>query len=126
MAKTTMRSKCLVCSKSINVTLNGRSYRNDNYFGRIKLPSKPGKYKKTGTTKIGKLKVDVAKWTGKEKEVEYWECNKCFEEAAHESWLEDTIKKLFGKRCKDYVRHCPVCDAWFLYDTILEDARGEL
>lgn len=109
-----------------NVILHGRKYTNGHYFGKFKIPLKPGEYKKTGTTKIGRSKADVVKWTGKQKEIEYWECNKCFDEASHECWLEEKIEKLFGKKCKEYEPHCPVCDAWFLYETIIDDNRGKL
>ena len=93
----------------------------------MKLPVKgTGKYKKVGKTRIGKMKVDVVKWTGKEKEVEYWECNKCYEEALHESWLEETLEKLFGEKCKEYAKGCPCCEAWYVYDTIIDANRGRL
>jgi len=53
-------------------------------------------------------------------------CVRCSENALHESWLEKKIKKLFGRKCKEYEPYCPTCDAWFLYETILEDNRGKL
>ena len=121
-----MKRMCSVCGKIIHVTLQGRKYTNGHYFGKFKLPIKPGEYKKVGTAKVGRIKADVVKWTGKEKEVEYLECNKCFEDALHECWLEEKLEKLFGKKCKEYEPHCPVCDAWFLYETIIEDNKGKL
>lgn len=102
---------CSVCGKTINVILNGKKYTNGHYFGKFKLPLKPGKYKKVGTIKIGRSKIDVVKWTGKEKEVEYWECNKCFDEASHECWLERKWKNYSEKNAKNmnllvqHVRH---------------------
>jgi hypothetical protein len=90
----------------------------------MKLPVKPGKYRKVGTTKLGKVVVNVAEWTGKEREVEYWECNACFDEASYECWLEKKIEKLYGKRCPDYEPHCALCAAWLLYDAIIGDNRG--
>ncbi|HIG97606.1 MAG TPA: hypothetical protein HA230_04660 [Candidatus Aenigmarchaeota archaeon] len=45
-----IKRKCLVCGKSITITLRGTRYTNGNYFELI----------------------------GKEK-IEYWECNNCFE-----------------------------------------------
>ncbi len=90
-----------------NVTLRSRKYAGGHYFGQFKLPIKPGEYKKIGTTKIGRIKADVVKWTGKEKEVEYWECNKCFEDVLHEYWLEEKIEKLFGVKCKEYESTLP-------------------
>jgi len=124
--KRKVKRNCVVCGKAINVILLGKRYKNGHYFGKIKLPIKPGEYKKIGTTKIGKFKIGVVKWTGKHKKVEYWECNNCFKEAAHECWLEEKIEKLYGKKCKDHEPGCPTCNAWFLYKTVLEDNRGEL
>ena len=62
--------KCLVCGKRIVITVYGDGhYRNGYYFGKLKIPIKgTGKYKKVGTTKLLKSKIDVVKWTGKEKE----------------------------------------------------------
>ncbi|MEK6888384.1 MAG: hypothetical protein AABX14_05560 [Candidatus Aenigmatarchaeota archaeon] len=121
-----LKRKCLVCGKSINIVVKNREYSGGNYFGEIKLPVKPGEYKKVGTTKIGRTKADVVKWTGKEKKIEYWECNKCFEDASHECWLEEKIEKLFGKRCKKYEPACPACQAWFICETIIKDNKGKL
>ena len=46
----------------------------------MKVPIRStGKYKKIGTSRLFGKKVEIVKWTGKEKEVEYWECNKCYE-----------------------------------------------
>ena len=121
-----MKRNCLVCGARINVALHKRKYCGGHYFGRFKIPLKPGKYKKVGTTKIGKSKVDVVNWIGKEKEMEYWECDKCFEEASHECWLEEKTEKLFGAKCKEYEPTCPTCQAWFVCETVLEDNRGKL
>jgi len=119
---------CLVCDKSIRVTIyEDGHYKGGHYFNKVKFPVKgTGMYKKVGETKIGKMKVNVIRWTGKEKKVEYWECDKCYEEALHESWLEETLEKLFGKRCREYVQGCGCCEAWFLYDTIIDANRGRL
>ncbi len=121
-----LKRNCLACGAKINLVLKNKIYTGGHYFGKFKLPIKPGEYKKIKTAKFGKSKFDVVKWTGKEKEVEYWECNKCFEEASHECWLEKKIEKLCGKKCKEYEPHCPTCEAWFLYETIIEDNRGKL
>ena len=121
-----MKRKCSLCGKSISVTLVNRRYYNGHYFGKVKIPVGKGKNKKVGTVKFGKHKYDVVKWTGKHNKFEYWECNECYQEAFNEDWLEKKIEKLYGKKCKDYEPHCPCCDAWFLYETILEDNRGEL
>ncbi|MCK4491103.1 MAG: hypothetical protein KAU03_00660 [Candidatus Altiarchaeales archaeon] len=123
-----MIRRCAVCGKKIkiNVDENGR-YDNGHYFGKLKLPIKgTGEYKKVGTTKLLKKQVQVVEWTGKEKEIEYWECNKCYEEAMHENWLEEMIEKLYGKRCKDYEPGCACCQAWDVYDTCIKENIGEL
>lgn len=121
-----MKRRCAVCGRNISIVLQGKKYSSGHYFGKIKLPVGKGEHKKVGVYGYGKHKFDVVKWTGKHKEFEYWECNKCFEDALHESWLEEKIEKLFGKKCKEYEPHCPTCEAWSLYETILEDNRGKL
>ncbi|MBI1972953.1 hypothetical protein HYS50_03030 [Candidatus Woesearchaeota archaeon] len=119
--------KCLVCSKRIQITIySDRHYRNGHYFNTMKIPVGKGDYKKVGTSKLLGKKVDVVKWTGKEKEVEYWECNDCYEEASHESWLEELLEKLYGKKCKDYEKSCACCQAWSIYETIIDHNRGRL
>ena len=62
--------KCSVCGKNI---ING------HYFGKVKIPVGKGEHKKVGISKLGNIKCDVVRWTGKGKHVEYWECNKCFD-----------------------------------------------
>ncbi len=78
--KRRIKRRCLDCGKYINITLDGNKYSNGNYFGKFESPIGPGKYKKVGTTKIGRKKFDLVRWTGKQKKIEYWECNKCFNE----------------------------------------------
>ena len=87
-----IKRKCSVCGKQIKTTLekNGKYY-SGHYFGRVKVPVGSGEYKKIKTTKESEFVV--VKWTGRKKEFEYWECDKCFEEASHESWLEEKIKR---------------------------------
>ena len=119
--------KCLVCGKKILVRVCRDGYcRNGQYFGTIEVPIGKGEYKKIRTTKIAGQKIDVAEWTGKKKEVEYWECNACFEESAHECWLEQITEKLYGEKCKDYEKGCACCQAWSVYDTIIDHNRGRL
>lgn len=123
-----MIRRCVSCGKKIKINILDKKghYDNGHYFGKMKLPIGKGKYKKIGTDKLFNKKVDIVKWTGKEKEVEYWECNKCYEEAMHENWLEEMIEKLFGKRCKDFNKDCACCQAWNIYDTIIDSNRGKL
>lgn len=79
--KKIINRKCVVCDKNIRITLNKNGYYNNgHYFDKLKVPIRStGEYKRVGTSKLFDEKVNVVKWTGKEKEVEYWECNKCYE-----------------------------------------------
>jgi len=123
-----IRRKCAACGKRMQITLyEDRHYRNGQYFGKMQIPIEgTGEYKKVGTTKLLGKKTNVVKWTGKEKEVEYWECNDCYDESMHESWLEKMIEELYGKRCPDHEKQCACCSAWNLYDTIIDANRGRL
>lgn len=119
--KRQIKRQCIVCDKRFSSAIysNGK-YSNGHYFGKMKVPIGKGKYKKTSSFKLGKKKYGVVKWTGKEKELEYWECNSCFEQASNECWREKKIETLFGKRCSDYEQDCAVCQAWSIYDAIRE------
>ncbi|MCR4368828.1 MAG: hypothetical protein NUV67_02885 [archaeon] len=118
--KKRLKRKCLICGKYFHTTVyENRKYSNGHYFGKIPAPIKgTGEWKKVGTFKFGKLKGNTVKWTGKEKKFEYWECNLCYEEAGHRSWLEDKITKFYGKKCPDFEPGCIVCRAWEFYDDI--------
>ncbi len=119
--------KCLVCGKKIRVVLyQDGHYRNGQYFNKLKLPIGKGEYKKIRTAKLFGKKINVVKWTGKEKEIEHWECDSCYNEAMNESWLEEIIEKLYGKKCKDYNKGCACCQAWSVYDMIIDYNRGRL
>jgi len=122
----TLLRRCLVCGKQIRVRIypDGH-YLNGQFFKKLKVPIGQGHYKEIGKTRFGKSRFKVVKWIGKEKEIEYWECNACYEQADHESWLEQTIEDLYGKRCKDYHSGCGACRAWDVCDTILELAAEE-
>lgn len=121
------KAKCLICGKSFSTTIyKGGKYSNGHYFCTLKIPVEgTGEYKKRGTTRIARKKFGVVKWAGEKREVDYWECNECFEEAGHEYWLEEKIEKLFGKRCPDYEPSCCVCRAWGTYDAIREDSNEQ-
>ncbi|MFA5247397.1 MAG: hypothetical protein WC408_05910 [Candidatus Micrarchaeia archaeon] len=125
MKTRTLIRKCLVCGKKIRTKVNRKgNYDNGHYFGKLKTPIKgTGEWENKGTTRIGKMKVGIVHWTGKEKESEYWECNACFEQAGHECWLEEKIEKLYGERCKDFEENCPCCQAWDAYDNILHERK---
>lgn len=120
-----IKSKCSICGKVIKININKKGkYCNGYYFGVMGMPIKgTGEYKKVGTAKFLNKKIKVVKWTGKERDIEYWECNKCYEEAMHEYWLEEIIERLYGKRCKDYEAGCGCCQAWNIFDTLIEEYR---
>ena len=119
--------KCLVCGKSIRIKVyEDGHYNKGYYFKKLKIPIGKGEFKKIRTTKIGKRKIDVVKWAGKEKEIEYWECNDCFEESSHECWLEEKLVELYGKKCRDYEKECACCEAWSIYNPIIQNNRGKL
>ena len=121
-----IRRTCVVCGKRIRIKVGKKGrYDKGHYFGKMKVPVKgTGEWKKVGKTKIGRHAIDVVDWTGKENEVEYWECSDCFDEAAHECWLEEKIEKLYGKRCKKYEMGCGCCEAWQVYD-IIRQSRND-
>jgi len=120
--KKRLKRKCLICGKNFYTTVyQNRKYSNGHYFGKQKFPVEgTGEWKKVGKFKFGKLKGNTVKWTGKEKSVEYWECNDCYENAMHLNWLEEKIEELFGKKCPDYEQTCIVCQAWNIYENIIE------
>lgn len=117
-----------MCGKKLRIKLYpDRSYRGGEFFGRHKMPIEgTGDWKKTGTWKFMGRNFNIVKWTGKEREEEHWECPECYEEAVCECWLERKIEKLYGEKCKEYESHCPVCEAWRVYDCIFEDDKREL
>ncbi|MDP1694585.1 MAG: hypothetical protein Q8L34_03525 [Candidatus Woesearchaeota archaeon] len=122
-----IKRACVVCGKPLTITLyEDGHHRNGYYFSTMKIPVGKGDYKKIGTSKVLGNKVDVVKWTGKEKQIEYWECNDCFDQASHETWLEELLEKLYGKTCKDYEKGCGCCQAWDVYKTIIDHNRGKL
>jgi len=73
--------KCLVCGKRLKIAVGAdHSYTGGHYFGVMELPVGKGKYIELGERKICGRKLEVVKWTGKHKKVEYWECEKCYHE----------------------------------------------
>lgn len=80
-----LKRKCVVCGRILKILINDRMgyYTGGHYFGKMKIPIGKGKWKKIGTSTILKSiqKItDIVEWSGKEKEVEYWECDKCYRE----------------------------------------------
>jgi hypothetical protein len=86
---------CVVCGKKIEIKLGaGGKYDNGYYFGVIDVPVGKGEWKKIGTSKLLGGKHNVVKWTGKKKKVEYWECNKCFNEPDELPLREKPFKRI--------------------------------
>jgi hypothetical protein len=77
-----IKRRCVVCGKKLTIKLNdNRTYIGGQFFGKIKIPTGKAKWKKVGTSTILKpiqKRTDIVKWIGKEKTVEYWECNNCY------------------------------------------------
>ena len=71
---------CSVCGEKLSIKINRRTgkYFGGHYFGPIKVPYGAGERVKVGEFKLGRKRYDVVKWTGNEKKVELWECNKCY------------------------------------------------
>ncbi len=77
-----IKRNCVVCGELMEIKIGkGGKYDKGHYFGTMKIPiDGTGKYIKTGKLKIGNISSDVVEWAGKEREAEYWECEKCFNE----------------------------------------------
>ena len=81
MKEKIIKRECLVCGKKLSIKVKeNRTYKGGYYFGKIKFSVGKGKYKKVGKSKVLGKMSNIVKWTGKQKEVEYWECKKCFKE----------------------------------------------
>ena len=44
-------------------------------------------------------------------------------EVMHRVWLKQKIKKLYGKKCKDFEKECYCCQAWDVYQTIIDENK---
>lgn len=95
---TKIKRQCAVCGRKILIKVfpNGK-HTGGNYFGKIPLCTEKEfeKALKAGTTKerfgktiIGVLKKDPKPYAHKE----YWECNKCYNEAYEEAKQKGEIK----------------------------------
>lgn len=122
-----IKRKCLDCGKQLKIKVYpDKHYHGGHYFSTLNVPVGKGEYKEVSKSKLFGKKVSVVKWTGKNKKVEHWECNKCFKEAEYESWLEEKIEKLFGKKCPNYEKGCACCQAWAVVETIEDPKHGKL
>ncbi|HIH21342.1 MAG: hypothetical protein J4478_01695 [Candidatus Diapherotrites archaeon] len=75
-----IKRKCLVCGRKISIVVHkGGVYDKGHYFGDFEIPIEgTGRHKKAGTFRLFGKKYQLVKWTGKERKVEYWECEKCY------------------------------------------------
>ncbi|MFH0970437.1 MAG: hypothetical protein V1776_03175 [Candidatus Diapherotrites archaeon] len=81
-----IRRKCLICGKWmwVRLTKSGH-YDKGHFFSKLKFPIEgTGEHVKVGTFRMGGKSHNVVRWTGKVRKVEYWECNKCFDEGVKE------------------------------------------
>lgn len=82
--KRRLQKKCAICGGPIRVFVyKDKTYRGGHYFFDIPLYSKSEqkKMRESGThkSKVGNMEFDVINYAGKPyKEVEYWECPKCY------------------------------------------------
>ncbi len=63
----------------IFVDENGK-YTGGHYFGKVKFPVGEGENRSLGKTNILDFEMEVVEWTGDHEEVEYWECDDCYNE----------------------------------------------
>ncbi len=82
-----MIRKCLVCGKSIKIAVDRRGKCDGgHYFGTFEAPIEgTGVWKFVRKGMFMGKSFDVVDWTGKKKELECWECDSCFGEAAKET-----------------------------------------
>lgn len=122
-----MFRRCAVCKKKLIIKVYpDKHYKGGHFFGKPKIPIGKGKYEKVGVWKFMGKECSIVTWTGREKKIEMWECDECYQEALNEYWLENKIERLYGKRCPDYEKECGCCQAWSVYNMIIADNRGEL
>ncbi len=71
-----IEKECSLCDNvfAVEIQEDGK-YENGHYFGEIKVPIGVGENIPTGEKLWG---CPVVNWSGKEKTIEYWECDDCF------------------------------------------------
>ncbi len=75
--------KCLVCGKRLKITMKDKKghYNGAHYFGKLGIPdTKNWNRKVIGYFKIGGIKATIVNDPPIKRKVEYWECEKCFNE----------------------------------------------
>ena len=74
-----IKRDCVVCGKKLTIKVeDSGKYSGGYYFGEVDAPIEG-----TGEWKQIKEKFErmgIVEWTGKNKKVECWECEKCFNE----------------------------------------------
>ena len=74
-----IKRNCTACARELNIILKkNKKYSGGNYFGRLKIPAGKRRHVKLEAINLINEEFDVVEWKGNEKEVEYWECSKCF------------------------------------------------
>ena len=73
-----LKRRCAVCRKRLSISVSkDKGYIGGHYYGKTRIPYGKGEWVKIRTSKLLGRKVNIVNWTGKKKEVEHWECEKC-------------------------------------------------
>lgn len=81
MKKEQILRRCIVCGKDLKILVDEKGeYTGGHYFGRVEFPVGDGENISLGKTNILDFEMEVVDWTGDHEEVEYWECEECFNE----------------------------------------------
>ena len=81
MAEETIIRKCVVCGKELKIKIFENSkYEGGHYFGTFDFPIGEGENKIIGEKDVfgNGEKVKIVEWNGESEEVEYWECEECY------------------------------------------------
>ena len=79
MAPSEITRKCIICGRNLRIKLheNGE-YTGGHFFGKIRIPVGDGENRSLGKHKVLDIEMEVVEWTGDHEEMEYWECEGCF------------------------------------------------
>ncbi|MCK5774026.1 MAG: hypothetical protein KAH57_09600 [Thermoplasmata archaeon] len=79
MTPSEIMRKCILCGRNLRIVLHeSGEYTGGNFFRKVKLPVGDGENISLGKQKV--LEMEVVEWTGDHEEMEYWECEGCFNE----------------------------------------------
>ncbi len=74
--------KCTRCDDTLSIVKHSDTdFQGAGYFTRYEVPIGEGDFTETGTVNVDGNEFPLVKWEGETKEVEYWECEKCAENA---------------------------------------------